>query len=107
MEWTKVTSVIVAAAAFIATQLWLIYQIKSKDDRANKKLHIFKVLNDDSLTLEEIHKKYNSKYGTISLRELEKSIYEMLVDETAFYEHTGTYRAHWRNPKDKRKNRAT
>ena len=56
MEWPAVTSVVVGAAAFIATQVWLVYQIKSIDDRANKKLRIFMVLSDERFTLSKFTK---------------------------------------------------
>jgi hypothetical protein len=100
-EKIQLGSLLIALLSFVAAQVWLILQQGRQDRRRNTKLDIFLLLGKESLTEEQIRQKYQKQRGTISESELRKAMYEMLVDETAYYEWNDTYRAHWRNPKKK------
>ena len=95
------TALLVAIITFAIAEGIRIRQRSKQDKRSDVKLRIFEILGGDSLTLELIAEKYRSTHGRVSEEELRKAMYEMLVDETAYYEFTGSYRAHWRNPKPK------
>jgi hypothetical protein len=98
-EWIQFGSLLTAILAFAGAQFWTLNNRKQRDDRSNTKLKIFQILGNESKTLEKIKEGYS---GKITDSELEKAIYEMLVDGTAFYERTNTFRARWRNPKSQR-----
>ena len=95
------TALLVTIITFAIAEGVRIRQRSKQDKRSDVKLRIFEILGGDSLTLEQITEKYRIAYGRAPEVELRKAIYEMLVDETAYYEFTGSYRAHWRNPKPK------
>ena len=66
-------------------------------------MRIFRILGGESLDFKTIAERYSKEFKGARESELEKAIYEMLVDQTAYYEFTHKYRAHWRNPKQKNK----
>ncbi len=92
-------SLLVTMLAFVASQFWTILQRSKQDRRAKVKLGIFQTLGANSMKLDRLKEIYHKEHGRISDADLEKAIYEMLVDGTAYYELSGTYRAHWRTPK--------
>ena len=74
-------------------------QTSKKDKRSNIKLRIFRVLGDRSLKVETIAETYRIDHGELAEAELSRALYEMLVDGTAYYEWTETYRAPVAKPK--------
>jgi len=96
-------SLLVSITTFAISQILLFLQRRKRDQRSNVKLRIFRILGGDSLEFKTIAERYREEFRSASESELEKAIYEMLIDQTAYYECTHKYRAHWRNPKQKDK----
>ncbi len=94
-------TLLVAIISLVVTEAIGNHQRSKQDKRSDLKLRIFEILGSESKTLEEITEAHRSIWGPLTTDELRKAIYEMLSEETAFYESTNTYRAHWRNPKEK------
>lgn len=102
-EWIGLGSLIVALSAFVASQYWILRRGRAQDDRMNTKLRVFNILGTRSLRFAELKERYQEEHGPISDDELEKALYEMILEKTAYFEHTDSYRARWRNPKKKKR----
>lgn len=100
-ERIQFASLLVAVVALALTHVFGLLQRSQKDKRSNTKLRIFRILGDRSLEIEAIAEEYRRQHGKVAEAELSRALYEMLVDGTAYYEVTKTYRARWRNPKVK------
>jgi hypothetical protein len=104
-SWIQLGSVLVALIALIVQQNRLVKEARSKEKRIETKLRIFYILSRKDRSQGEIIDEFKQQGPTaksIDEAEIRKSLYEMMADETIYYQRDKTYRAHWRNPKEEK-----
>jgi hypothetical protein len=103
-EMIQFGALLVALISLVWQQTRLFNQRRRQDLRIEMKLRLFYLLQKDDLTEEQIIQKLEKTQPTtegVRKPEIRKALYEMLSDETAFFQKNGTYRAHWRTVKDR------
>lgn len=103
-EMIQFGALLVALISLIWQQTRLFNERRRQELRIEMKLRLFYLLQTDDLTEGQIIEKLEKAQPTtesISKPEIRKALYEMLSDETAWYQENGTYRAHWRTVKER------
>lgn len=95
-SWIQMGSLLVALITLFVQQTRVLKETRSKERRVETKLRIFYILTESDKKEEDILVAFD-KQANVS--EIRKSLYEMLADETIYYQQNRTYRAHWRHLK--------
>jgi len=103
-EQIQFGTLLVALISLIVQQTRLFNERRRQERRIETKLLLFYLLQDGDLSEGQVITKYmeqQSNRGKHDEPEIRKALYEMLSDETLYYQHDGTYRAHWRSIKER------
>ena len=94
-------ALLIAIVSLVIQQTRLLHERRRQELRIETKLRLLYILQNGDLGEEHLITEYGKQQPTetVPKAEIRKALYEMLADETVYFQQNKTYRAHWRHLK--------